>query len=94
MINNTFLIVFLGVNIIECKFSSRYKVRTLHTTKFTYIKMCIYIYIYIYIYTYRIYVYKLYVCHRLFYFLLIGIYSHGLNISMSDVQIFIYQLLL
>ena len=90
MINNTFLIVFLGVNIIECKFSSRYKVRTLHTTKFTYIKMCIYIYIC----TYRIYVYKLYVCHRLFYFLLIGIYSHGLNISMSDVQIFIYQLLL
>ena len=84
-----FLIVFLGVNIIGCKFSSRYKVRTLHATKFTYIKMCIYIYVHIeYMYI------NFYVYHRLFYFLLIGIYSHGLNISMSDVQIFIYQLLL
>ena len=62
--------------------------------------ICIYMY-YIYIYThiykkhiYRIYIDKLYVYLRLFYFLLVGIYSQGLNINMSDVQIFIYELFL
>ena len=58
-------------------------------------------YIYIYIHThlyiehiYRIYIDKLYVYLRLFCFLLVGIYSQGLNINMSDVQIFIYELFL